>query len=433
MKIKTKSIYKGLLLFSIIYVYTKALWDTYLGSPAKLLFYGTVFGGVLMYTVQTIISQRKTDLLILLGFISYGLYILYNGKTHSNSEQFSQGMLEYILYTYYFLACIFYVRKSNFKLTDFKALIYLGEILSLMAVFEYTTQKAIIAVTDYTIYYFEGGYSSFRAKVFCISPMTMCMMFGLLFLVSIELYYIEKIRCTGLLKISPFLFLVGMFCTGSRGPLIGTLCGGLLMYGLNWISNPITKNKGIRAICIFFIVLAFFMWTQFIGGISDFRTGIDLIDNIIKRFSSATDFANEWGNVARLRIWTKYIAIFKLNFENGIGIAQTSSTVASNTYGVTESGLLKRLVETGFCGMLFYIVGILFPLFYGIYKNVIQPNDNKKWHFIIAVMVAVLIEDIILQLFADVMVMYVFWTLVAVVYASNYNEKQPLKRCLLKD
>lgn len=419
MKVKVVDIYKHLLMLSIFYMYTKDLWDTYTGSIFKYLFYIIVFFGIAMFALETIGKRRKSDVIIMAGFLGYACYIIYNGKVLSNKAQFSQGILEYILYTFYFLAAVYYIRRGRVELKDFKKFVYLGEFISLCALVEYISQTAIIPSDNYSIYYFAGGYSSFRAKVFCVSPMTLCMMLGFLFLLGCYFVFIERINSGFFIKYSPVILLIGMFCTGSRGPLIGTVGGLSVLIALNWIENPLTKKKGIQTLVAVFAALTFLFVLQMQGGLASIRTGIDGIDNIIKRFSSATDFNNEWGNAARLEIWTEYIGVFLHNFWNGIGIAQTSATVISNTRRVTESGLLKRLVETGIIGLLFYGLGVILTV--GKFSIAKKTNDkvcNRERILTISVFVAIGIEDIVLQMFADVMAMYVFWVIIAAYYAK---------------
>lgn len=419
MIIKIKDIYKHLFLMSIFYMYTKDLLDSLPGGLFKLFFYAVVFVGIVMFFLETLIQTKKADFFVMIGFLSYLVYIIYNGKVLSNKEQFSQGMLEYVLYTFYFLAAVFYIRKGNVVLSDLKRFIYLGDLISVLALVEYVSKTSIIPADNYSIYYFAGGYSSFRARVFCVSPMTLCMMLGLLLLLSCYFVIVERDNKDFIFKCSPIILLIGMLCTGSRGPLIGTMTGVCVLIGLNWMKEPLTRHRGIKTLFYGSIIILFLIILQINGGLATIRTGIEGIDNIIMRFSSSTDFSNEWGNVARLEIWTEYIGVFLNNFWNGIGIAQTSSTVVTNVRRVTESGLLKRLVETGMIGFILYIIGVLLP----IVKNTIAKRahdtvTSSEKLLIVSVFFAIGIEDIVLQMFADVMAMYIFWSIVAVYYVK---------------
>lgn len=425
MKIKIKSIYKSVFFLSIFYMYTKSLWDTYLGSFGKLLFYGIVFLGIIMFVFDAVIKKSREDIVVVIFFAVYVLYVVCNGKLMSNAAQFSQGMLEYILYTLYFLSSCYYVKKGNLTEAGMRKFVYLGMILSIFAIYEYITKTGLIPDNSYTIYYFDGGFSAYRARVFCESPMTLCMMLGILFLFALYLIYVKNNKK----MIIPTVFLlIGMFCTGSRGPLIGALCGAVIIICLKWRKNPLTKKKAERTMVAFFSVIILLIILSILGRNGTISTGNELIDNAIKRFASATDFTNEWGNVARLRIWIRYIEVFKNHFWFGIGIAHTSSTVASNTLTVTESGLLKRLVETGFIGTLMYFSLVCLPIIYFSFR---KKNKNREVNeykiFTIALLVAVGIEDIVLQLFADVMSMYIFWAFIALMYCLN-NRKERIAK-----
>nr|WP_300324897.1 O-antigen ligase family protein [uncultured Anaerostipes sp.] len=418
MKVRVKDLYKYIFLFTIFYMYTKTFWDTYLGPVGKVLFYGSVFLGIMSFFIDILFRPKGRNLLIVLGFTIYGIYIVLNGKILSNEAQFSQGMLEYILYTFYFLSSYYYIKKGKIKENAFKGFIYLGSGLSLLALYEYISRTSLIPDDTYSVYYFEGGYSSFRARVFCESPLTFCMMLGILFLFSTYLIIIKKNKQ---MSIPTILLLVGMFCTGSRGPLIGTLCGAVTIICLTWRAEPLTRKRAEKFLIGFWIAIAAVMIIAVAGEAGMIHTGITSIDNIIKRFSSSFDFTNEWGNVARLRIWTRYIEIFKQHFWIGIGIAQTSSTVLTNTLTVTESGLLKRLVETGFLGTILYLALVCLPIIMIVCKKSSDHHTEDYKKLAIGLFVAVGIEDIVLQLFADVMSMYVFWSFIAMAYYLNMS------------
>lgn len=422
MKITTKLLYKYIFIFTLLYVYTKALWDTYLGAFGKYIFYGAVIIGIFMYALSSISNRRRKDLIVLCGFTIYAIYIFLNGKALSNSAQFSQGMLEYILYTFYFLSCSYYARKGEINENDLIKFVYLGAFLSLLAVYEYVTRSGLVPDSAYGVYYFAGGFSSFRARVFCVSPMSFCMMLGILFVFSFYMIIVNKYKN---LIIPSVLILVGMFCTGSRGPLVGTVCGIIVMICLIWCRNPLTRKKAERTLLLFLISLPLLL-VLYVLVSSGINTGIEQIDNVIKRFSTITDFTYEWGNVARLRIWSKYIEMFINNFWTGIGISQTSSTVATNILQVTESGILKRLVETGILGTLIYLGFICYPVIkYSVKKNNQRTQSDFKM-VIISLIVAIGVEEVVLQLFADVMNMYVFWTFIAIMYCQNQKQKDSL-------
>ena len=191
------------------------------------------------------------------------------------------------------------------------------------------------------------------------------------------------------MNIQLLTIIIGIFCTSSRGPLLATLLGAFVMWFIYSKDNPLTQKKVIKWFAAGMFVFVCIIIINLTGlGVTK-STGNQFIDTAIQRTISATD-TNEWGNMARLTIWDRYLKIFRDNFWTGIGIAKTSSGVSSNTYGVTESGLLKRLVETGFIGtILYYINFVLLMLVNALRKT----NKSIKLHsFVIGVSVAIALK-----------------------------------------
>jgi hypothetical protein len=133
----------------------------------------------------------------------------------------------------------------------------------------------------------------------------------------------------------------------------------------------------------------------------------------LSRLAGFLDFKNEGGNVERLLKWMNAIKIFLNNFWVGtapgstgsVGVSKEDAWEYANSYGVvTESYVLKVLVENG------VFVGAFFILFYlfSIYKAFKFLNHPAK-KLLVAIFLAIVIESFTLQSLESPLISMIFW------------------------
>lgn len=387
----------------------KNLWDYFLGAVPKLLYYGIVLYGAIMH----VIHLKRKDLRLLGTFLIYVLIVLTIGLIKSNSEQFSMGVMEYIVYPLPFLALSYYFDPSNRYEYIFNGIFKWGIITSFLAIYEYIKKESILPNGSSNITIFYDGTRSFRSGVFIGSPMILAVVLGMVLIYAVYKNYVTKNKKY---LIGAFFILVGILCTGSRAPLVGTICGIIFMYfylyRMGYTSRKIAFYIFMIGFGTFIIICAFTLFPNI-------QTGISFLDYTINRFSSTFNFTSEWGNLERLARWTYYINVFLHNPLVGIGIATTSAEVASNVsvtdHGITtESGLIARLVETGLAGTITY-----YSFFIVIVKKaVFSMRENVKnqtfWQvYSTGIIVLFCVEDLVLQISLDIFASFILWFVLA--------------------
>lgn len=421
MKISVSQIRYNILCAMIFYVLNKNLWDWLLGGVAKNIYYCVVAIGAILCVVQYLKNKYFRNIFIL--FLIYCMAVVFNGFTLANSEQLSVGFIEYITYPLSFFALLYFLKDKIIYTKLFNALMKWASLTSVLAIYEFIVRKSILPEFEGRVYTFDNGSSSYRSTVFIGSPMMLGVVLGAIFIITVYSFYTQK---KNIYKIYIALELVGILCTGSRGPLIGSLLGVVFMYYYFYKQNGIKRNSFLA---IVILVFATIMLLIVMMAFPNFSTGIEAIDFMIYRVTSALNFSTEWGNVERLSRWTYYINRFLKKPITGYGIATTSAAVKSNSmvtlHGITtESGLLARLVETGLLGTISYFCFLARTIRCGC-KETIKQDETII--FVLGIVVLFMIEDIILQISLDLFCTFILWF--ALAYAVNMklnNKKQAM-------
>lgn len=162
-------------------------------------------------------------------------------------------------------------------------------------------------------------------------------------------HYLKDKKHIRLLMVA--VFMIGLFVTHSRGPLVGTCLGLAIIYLLD--SKRRARHKGInkKIIVRIFAIAALGALAFFVIVYSP------ILDNTPLAYFAARvrtifvwDNSNgDHSNATRVYLWRYFWNMFLHNFMFGIGIGSTGTDLAV-TIGSTESGLIKRLVELGFGG-----------------------------------------------------------------------------------
>lgn len=424
MHVRSFQIYRMIIYLMVLYILDKNLFDFLSFGTTKLLYYAVVAFFGLFGIIKGI--QTKKYRKITIWFLIYCLFVLFNGFLTFDSERFSFGLIEYLTYPLVFFSFLF-LFKGFREPVHYKKLVNLlfvwSSITSVLALFEYIAKRPIILSDNITIYDFLDGSSAYRAGVFIGSPMILAIVLGMITLIMLYVYKVNKEK--RLMKYIILNFL-GILATCSRGPLLFTIMAIMAMY-LCFFKKKIIGKKTFGKVfllgtllLIFIVVFVFF----------DVKTGIDGIDTIIKRFGNTFN-SKESGNTARIMIWTYYLNEFIVSPYIGRGIAITSNLVTNNlshfnglfTIAVAESGLLTRLVETGLIGTVLYYVFII-KCAKNSFKRKVYANNrllNLNNILVIGVLIIFFLEDIILQISTDIFANFI--VLMILVTIASINER----------
>ncbi len=429
--VKFKKIIPFLLLF---YILNKNLFDGITFGVSKYLFYAVVgMGSVLGLSAMLRFSELRK---IVISFIIYCGIVIVNGIFFSNRQQFTFGVKAYIIYFLPFFALLYFMQGSHDYTKLFKCVGIWGGITSVLAVYEYVARQSVLPWFEGMIYIFENGSTAYRATVFIGSPMVLGIALG--FSLIFCFYFLHKERKWYYLLLIG-LNLLGLLCTGSRGPLVLSLLGVGGLYILFYRQGTVSRKVITTFVSIVaggaLILLPFILFPKL-------STGIEQIDFLIYRVTSTLDFSNEWGNVARLQIWEYYIRQILKQPLLGYGIGSVNAEVVSNIpiafdgfYAINpESGVLARFVETGFIGATSYYVLLYLCIKTGLKHVFLAPKkvaENSSLIAVAGVLVMIFMEDMILQISLDIFCVFIMCFLLA--YSVNYNQKlnEPLDAKLL--
>lgn len=427
MKVKVPSLKLYIFYFMVIYILNKNLIDAVTFGLSKMTYYFLLMLGTLG-AAKLILGKYKQLRISILFFLIYLAIVVLNGIFLANEEQRSVGYMTYIVYPLAFFAILYYMegRRSHQKIFRFVCL--WGPITSILAIMEYIRRIPILPSGVTRIYTFYDGTSAYRASVFIGSPMILAVVLAVSAVLALYFFRCEH-KKKYLLAI--ILDLVGIFCTGSRGPLVCVVVGFFAMYVAYYRNNKL-YSKTILYIMMMGMAVGFI--AMLYVAIPGFSIGVSAIDNIVSRFASTFNFQSEWGNVERIGRWTHYIGEFLERPVAGVGIASTSAVVSSNVnvtaHGITtESGLLARLVETGLIGTISYYA-FIWNLFgfgiRGIRKKGIL-DIYSQYYFIIGGFILILVEDIILQVSLDIFCMFFMCLFLAEFVDMEYNRRKALE------
>lgn len=414
--IKLKSV--GMIGVLCIYFTTKLLWDTtvpYIFELASI--------GIILYGAVCALFKDNMRTSLVLRFLAISVYIIVNAFCQDPGKVFIRAMYEYMFYFLIFFGTYYYGKKAKSE-CYFDMLLKIGVIVSALSWLEYFSHYYIL---PNTIEYID--YTGFRSIVFSRTFLAHGMVLTFFSLIGFYKYLIKK--KVKYLAYGCLLF-ISIFSTGSRGPLvaaIGGLCVMLVAHEV--ILKKHSKRKILLfLVSLFVIALALFLMT------SDFQVGNTTIDYFLNRFRSILDWKKDDGNTGRLVIWKNAIKIFKDHPIFGVGPSQTGSWNLDSIYGVTESGILKRLCEFGIVGFILFYSYVFDILFKGV-KNYYKQTFDQEMIFYFGLFTSVFIDDITLQATEEVIVAFFMWYALAGIENSrnrlNIKKRQIiLNGCNLK-
>lgn len=407
MKIKIKKstlVNNGCICFLCIYFTTKLLWDivphVFEISSIIIISYGA-------FRTFTTNIHKRTFLIII--YIILNLYILLNAFIQDNMGQFQRAAYEYAFYMLIFWGTYYWESKS--KIEDYASiLLKIGCVICVLSWVEYVTHNYILSNSEIKYSNFTG----FRTIVFSRTFLAHGIVLAFFAILGFYMYMIKR-------KISYLLYgifaFVTIFSTGSRGPLVACFVG---LFFMLITAEFKTKEASIKK--VLFTIMGFLI----IGIIwylltSDFQLPNDTLNYFLNRFRSILNWSSDEGNTGRIVIWNNYIKVFKDNFWFGLGPSQTGSWNVSGVYGATESGILKRLCDTGIVGTLLHYIFVFSIFIRGI--SSIRKNDDNNMLFYLGLFITVFIDDITLQATEEIIVSFFMWYALAGIENSKNRMK----------
>lgn len=401
---KNTKLYAGISFMMLVYGFMKMLFDKYVPYIFEITFIILiVFGTFLFFHKRRI---KKSEGAIWLLWILLLLYFFLNGWYAGNKSRFIRGLYEYDFYLLFFPAGIFwatyfvpcierYIEKIN----------YLGAMLSALSVLEFIQKQSILSgMFTGTII---GGDKVFRSTVFARSYLVFGIQMAVFSMFAFYLFLKSKnIRYL----IFTLIDFVGILTTSSRGPLMASLICMVFMY--LWLAE--NRQMTMRAIKLM-IAIGLIMSALYIVGV---YTNNSTILYFVSRIDTVFDWQHDAGNVGRLSRWSRTLTMWKSSPVFGIGVSSTGSWDLSQIVITTESGMLKRLVETGIVGFVLYY-GYLTKIALYIIKRIRFCDTIYKQicKVTLCLASAIFLEDVILQVTEEIVVSYLFWFFIAIAYA----------------
>lgn len=407
-----------ILLFILMQLYISSTLLIQSISPFfEIVFWGTICIVFFIYVMKSIKAQNKI-LTIQYLFVIYYIYILISCVRLDSLKLSLHGIYEYIFYTFSFFVA-FYIYK-NIKLENYKVIIYssvfiiMTTILAILGIVELLNGKLLLGGQ---IHYFDASSLSYvRSQVFSGSPLIFGTLMGCYSIVLL-FFYLKSHNIVFLF--STILTFVGMSTSGSRGPLIATFAGYVICLSAKYFFSYFNAIQGMKII-LKYILLAFGILVVCIYIAKGYTGNNPILIKVFSIFNWDTDI----GNVGRLKTWSKYIQLLKENWLFGTGVATTGSVTIDvpGNIGVTESSLLKLLVELGIIGFITQFAIITYVLQKGI-RNFNNISERNKGLLIlcIAIVSAIFVEGLVLQITEIFNVSIILWFCLGLIYAISDN------------
>lgn len=377
-----------LLFFAIFYILTRAWCATKLGAISYIAFIGIICTFIVGY----IITYKKQSVKICknsfwICYVLYLAYILLNMLAEADAS--SYAIFEYVFYMMFLFAMCYVMDNIAFE-TVLSVYEIIGVIIAIEAIWEFFSGNILFRLNS-EIQVIRRAYGLIG------SPLTLGMTLACIALISMYRGMIsdKKHYLIGLLSI------IGLFCTQSRGPLVGFTVGFAIMvfihnYSMNRNARlPFLEGglKAVAALCALYILIK---WLSSYNGIAN--TIYQRIQTILVWNST------ESANYQRMSKWQEAFDLFKMNPIFGIGVSSTGSRATTGI--VLESGVLKKLVETGIMGFaLYYYMMIGESL-----KNIRRAAKHHTKYCALAagVMSSIFVENFIMQIVESAGVFMIF-------------------------
>ncbi len=409
MKIKLKAnrnfLTTVLLSLCCIYYLTYKFWDVR-ARGFKYLILVTVMIGIMGYII-TLMKSKHSDFGKTRFFIMFilleSIFLIYS-LAAKNSSQRMLALYQYCFYTLIFCGCIYYTRKANVEKV-FNILRYIGVMLSVLSIFELISKKYFVPVDEWYGKVNYGGSWFLRAKVFSGSPMVYGLIMALLSIIAFDKYHKSKKMVDLLVFV---IDIVGLAASFSRGPYVSFVVG-IIVYIL--IDEKTNRKKVFKYIFGSLIFIAVLVIVIEVG--SKTNPTLSLLKARLFSIFQWSGSATWSSNSSRLSIWRDSVKVLfdGSNWLTGIGAAATGARTMDSGGFVTESGLLRRLVEFGIPVALFFYTFLIGIIRFGYEKS--KKSGNPYLMLEVAAIVCILVEDVTLQITEEISITFFLWFFIA--------------------
>lgn len=392
-----------------LFINTYIIWN----NGVKALVYIPIIIGALLYFYRLHFKFSYYEIV----FIIWMIFVLINAMVNYHSQiRFFYGIYQYIFYPAIIFFSIYIFRKE--RLYQFNSyMIIMGAIVSIIAIYEYITGDFLILKYfpeiqgDAIFAAAVDGDTVNRAISLAGSPLTLGVMCGIYALITYDRYVnTQKI----IFMIMFLVDILGMISTFSRNSWFSFFVA-FIIYNylcLKLKNKSVSNNRlQITIILLFVLILIFFVITD--------------SNVILNRIISMGDFdgINDGGsNTMRMIAWLSSINIFIDNINNtlfGIGVAATGNS--PDVIIITESGILKRLVEGGIILAVYYYFMLMYILY--VANKLMRFNTvfTLEIPVIVSVVLLILVDDLGLQITEQVNISMLLWLMLG--YILSIKEK----------
>ena len=337
--------------------------------------------------------------------IIFALYAIISSFSSGGKELLIMTIVRYLLYSFPIIAVPVLCKRINFNHL-FTFLSIFGIIDSTISIYEFITHNVVFKVYDTMIVVQQNG--ALRTFGLNGNYFLLAEILSLCGLTSLYSYFQQKDK----FFLIAFVWIsLGVFSTGTRGYYVSYLLGMVVLYVGSKLEGGFTKSLFMKLLLGVVVFLFVFYFVAF----SNITFGNAAIADVLTRFRSIFNWSTENANVMRARAWQNSILAWKQNLLLGHGACCTELDYSGRLL-VTESGVLKRLVDLGLIGTILQYATMLFPLFCGfsIYRR--SNNRNPLCIWALSIVVCSFVEDIILQMYTGIEFTIIIWFCIAVIY-----------------
>lgn len=398
---------------TIIYLLMRPFINEYLTEYVKIvLILGFAYCMVLALSRKKVLGEiGRVEILL---FFAVWLYVTISSLFNGGSELFLYTLERYMFYSMPLF--IIPVIRTNIDWNGvLNFLSVFGIIDSSISIIEFVTRKQMFVIGTRQVVEQQWGDNSLRTYGLSGNYFLLAEILCLCGLAALYQYISKKKKR----YLVTFLIIsVGILTTGSRGYYVSYFVGVCMMLFLNVKRRGMrraTVIKGILIIILVAIACVFIFATNYL-------TGVSFIDTILSRCRSIINFSDNKANVTRYAIWMRSLQRWLEHFWFGSG-AQCTDARYSQYIGVTESGVLKRLVELGFIGTILQYSTMIVPITSGIKKFNKSPVEFQPFIFFISLITSLLVEDIVLQQYTSMEYTIFIWTAMSFILTANKREE----------
>ena len=400
----------------LLYVLMRPFLTNYITPLYKYLFILLLLVGlgVALVHKSTIMKIGSLEMTLCLAFY---IYALLNAAFLGGQELLGYTFERYIFYTVPLFVFAYFGNKINWDRV-FAFLMWFGIIDSAISLIEFITKKQMFPMSNgesnvemitmagtkiLRTYGLQGNYF-LLAEILCVCG-----------LASLWLYEKKNQK----VYFYSFLFIsVGILSTGSRGYYVSY--GGAMVFMYLYIRKRrgLNVNTLIKTL-VFFVTILILLYILFFTNVI---TGIGFVDSILSRIRMIIDWTGDSSNSARIEHWINALKRWKENplFGNG---ACCTDTRYSKYVAVTESGILKRLVELGIFGTALQYLTMFVPLRQSIIKKR-KGTLTEDAPCLYGILVCFFIEDIVLQRYTALEYTIISWTALSLLAYTNKRESK---------